>query len=29
MPTVPGSYSVAVSNINGQTDAQNFTVTAQ
>jgi hypothetical protein len=29
LPTVPGSYSVAVSNIGGQSNAQNFTVTAQ
>jgi hypothetical protein len=29
LPTMPGSYSVAVSNIGGQSNAQNFTVTAQ
>jgi hypothetical protein len=29
LPTISGSYSVAVSNINGQSNAQNFIVTAQ
>jgi hypothetical protein len=29
IPTVPGTYTIAVLNNNGQTDTQNFTVTAQ
>jgi hypothetical protein len=29
LPTVPGTYGVAVSNVNGQSNTQNFTVIAQ